>query len=90
MQRAIELAQSVLTATPNPRVGCVIVRDGKIVGEGCHERVGTPHAEAHALNAAGELAHGATVYVTLEPCAHMGRTPPCSDALIDAGVSEVY
>lgn len=90
MQRAIELAQSVLTASPNPRVGCVIVRDGLIVGEGFHERAGSPHAEVHALQQAGERARGATAYVSLEPCAHYGRTPPCADALIAAGVSEVY
>ncbi|MDP2379844.1 MAG: bifunctional diaminohydroxyphosphoribosylaminopyrimidine deaminase/5-amino-6-(5-phosphoribosylamino)uracil reductase RibD, partial [Pseudohongiella sp.] len=89
MQRALALAQSVLTAGPNPRVGCVIVRDGEIVGEGFHARAGDPHAEANALRQAGELAHGATVYVSLEPCSHTGRTPPCSDALIHAGVAEV-
>ena len=90
MQRAIALAQSVLTATPNPRVGCVIVRDGEVVGEGYHLKAGTPHAEINALRQAGEQARGATVYVSLEPCAHTGRTPPCADALIAAGVADVY
>ena len=89
MQRALALAQSVLTAGPNPRGGCVIVRDGEIVGEGFHARAGDPHAEANALRQAGERARGATVYVSLEPCSHTGRTPPCSDALIHAGVAEV-
>lgn len=89
MRRALELAATVLTATPNPRVGCVVVRDGHIVGEGWHERVGAAHAEAVALRAAGELAQGAVVYVTLEPCCVFGRTPPCSEALIRAGVAEV-
>jgi diaminohydroxyphosphoribosylaminopyrimidine deaminase / 5-amino-6-(5-phosphoribosylamino)uracil reductase len=89
MQRALALAQSVLTAGPNPRVGCVIVRDGVIVGEGFHARAGDPHAEANALAQAGELARGASVYVSLEPCSHTGRTPPCSEALVTAGVAEV-
>lgn len=89
MQRALALAQSVLTAGPNPRVGCVIVRDGVIVGEGFHARAGDPHAEANALQQAGELARGACAYVSLEPCSHTGRTPPCSDALVKAGVAEV-
>jgi diaminohydroxyphosphoribosylaminopyrimidine deaminase/5-amino-6-(5-phosphoribosylamino)uracil reductase len=90
MTRALELARHGLyTATPNPRVGCVIVRDGAVVGEGWHERAGEPHAEVHALRAAGERARGATAYVTLEPCSHEGRTPPCCDALIAAGVSRV-
>jgi diaminohydroxyphosphoribosylaminopyrimidine deaminase/5-amino-6-(5-phosphoribosylamino)uracil reductase len=70
-------------------VGCVIVRDGQVVGSGWHERAGEPHAEIHALNAAGSAAQGATVYVTLEPCSHHGRTPPCADALIRAGVAKV-
>lgn len=90
MQRALELAARGLYGTaPNPRVGCVLVRDGVIVGEGFHERAGEPHAEVHALRAAGEQARGATAYVTLEPCSHHGRTPPCVDALIAAGVRRV-
>lgn len=89
MARALALAESVLTAAPNPRVGCVIVRNGVIVGEGFHARAGGPHAEANALQQAGERARSASVYVSLEPCSHTGRTPPCSDALIQAGVAEV-
>lgn len=90
MARALELAQHGLyTTTPNPRVGCVVVRDGLVVGEGWHERAGEPHAEVPALRAAGERARGADVYVSLEPCAHHGRTPPCCDALIAAGVARV-
>ncbi|MDR2195272.1 MAG: bifunctional diaminohydroxyphosphoribosylaminopyrimidine deaminase/5-amino-6-(5-phosphoribosylamino)uracil reductase RibD [Gallionellaceae bacterium] len=90
MARALQLARRGLeTATPNPRVGCVLVKDGAIVGEGWHERAGEPHAEAHALRVAGEAARGATAYVTLEPCNHQGRTPPCVDALIQAGVARV-
>jgi diaminohydroxyphosphoribosylaminopyrimidine deaminase/5-amino-6-(5-phosphoribosylamino)uracil reductase len=90
MASALQLAQrGLFTTTPNPRVGCVIVRDGKVVGEGWHERAGEPHAEVHALNQAGEAARGATVYVTLEPCSHYGRTPPCAGALIKAGVARV-
>jgi diaminohydroxyphosphoribosylaminopyrimidine deaminase/5-amino-6-(5-phosphoribosylamino)uracil reductase len=90
MARALQLAARGLnTTSPNPRVGCVIVRDGRVVGEGWHERAGSPHAEIHALNAAGEAARGATVYVTLEPCSHHGRTPPCAEALIEAGVARV-
>jgi len=90
MARALELARKGLYSThPNPRVGCVIVRDGCIVGEGWHARAGEPHAEVHALRQAGEQARGATAYVTLEPCSHHGRTPPCADALLDAGISRV-
>lgn len=90
MARALQLAaRGLYTATPNPRVGCVIVREGRVVGEGWHERAGTPHAEIHALKAAGDAARGATVYVTLEPCSHHGRTPPCAEALIQAGVARV-
>ena len=90
MARALALAARGLYSTdPNPRVGCVLVRDGEVVGEGWHGRAGEPHAEVFALRAAGARARGATVYVTLEPCCHHGRTPPCSDALIAAGVARV-
>ena len=90
MAYAVALAERGLyTTDPNPRVGCVVVRDGKIVGEGWHMRAGEPHAEVIALRAAGGLARGATVYVTLEPCSHIGRTPPCADAMIVAGVAGV-
>ena len=90
MAHALQLAARGLdTTSPNPRVGCVLVRDGEIVGEGWHERAGEPHAEIHALRAAAGAARGATAYVTLEPCSHFGRTPPCADALIDAGVTRV-
>jgi diaminohydroxyphosphoribosylaminopyrimidine deaminase/5-amino-6-(5-phosphoribosylamino)uracil reductase len=90
MARAIQLARRGLyTADPNPRVGCVIARDGKMLGEGWHERAGLPHAEIEALSAAGAAARGATAYVTLEPCCHHGRTPPCTDALIRAGIKRV-
>ena len=90
MARALQLARRGLyTTDPNPRVGCVLVRDGAVVGEGFHARAGTPHAERHALAQAGERARGATAYVTLEPCSHTGRTGPCADALIDAGVTRV-
>lgn len=90
MARAIRLARHGLyTTDPNPRVGCVLVRDGRIVGEGFHRRAGEPHAERNAIDAAGELARGATAYVTLEPCCHHGRTPPCTDALLEAGVARV-
>jgi diaminohydroxyphosphoribosylaminopyrimidine deaminase/5-amino-6-(5-phosphoribosylamino)uracil reductase len=90
MTRALELAaRGMNTATPNPRVGCVLVRNGEIFGEGWHEKAGAPHAEANALRLAGEDARGATAYVTLEPCSHYGRTPPCADALIAAGIGRV-
>jgi diaminohydroxyphosphoribosylaminopyrimidine deaminase/5-amino-6-(5-phosphoribosylamino)uracil reductase len=90
MARALRLAaRGLFTTTPNPRVGCVVVRDGAVVGEGFHERAGEAHAEVHALRAAGERTSGATAYVTLEPCSHHGRTPPCVDALIAAGVKRV-
>ncbi len=90
MARALQLAQRGLyTTTPNPRVGCLIVRDGAVVGEGWHERAGSPHAEVGALQAAAERARGATAYVTLEPCHHHGRTSPCDGALIAAGVKRV-
>ncbi len=90
MARALRLARrGMYTADPNPRVGCVIVRDGQVVGEGWHERSGGPHAEIVALRAAGDAARGSTAYVTLEPCCHHGRTPPCTDALIEAGVARV-
>jgi diaminohydroxyphosphoribosylaminopyrimidine deaminase / 5-amino-6-(5-phosphoribosylamino)uracil reductase len=90
MARALQLAeQGLWTTSPNPRVGCVLVQAGEIVGEGWHAKAGEPHAEVHALKAAGERARGATAYVTLEPCSHYGRTPPCAEALIAAGVSRV-
>ena len=90
MSRALQLARHGLyTTDPNPRVGCVLVRDGAVVGEGFHARAGEPHAERHALAAAGDRAQGATAYVTLEPCSHTGRTGPCADALVEAGVARV-
>lgn len=90
LARAFELARrGRFTTAPNPNVGCVIVRDGRIVGEGYHQRAGYAHAEVHALRQVGNASRGATAYVTLEPCSHHGRTPPCADALIDAGVSRV-
>ena len=88
MERALELAECGRgTTCPNPVVGAVVVRDGEVVGEGWHERAGAPHAEVVALRRAGERARGATLYVTLEPCAHHGRTPPCVDAVIAAGIA---
>ncbi len=90
MRRALSLAERGLyTTTPNPRVGCVLTRNEHIVGEGWHERAGGPHAEVVALQRAGQEAAGATAYVTLEPCNHTGRTPPCSAALIGAKVARV-
>lgn len=90
MSQALQLAKlGLYTTDPNPRVGCVIVRDKKIVGRGFHYKAGEPHAEPLALAEAGELARGATAYVTLEPCCHYGRTPPCTERLIEAGVSRV-
>jgi len=90
MERALELAENGRGTTyPNPIVGAVVVAEGEVVGEGWHERRGGPHAEVVALEAAGDRAHGATVYVTLEPCSHHGTTPPCVDALLDAGAARV-
>lgn len=87
MARAIKLAmRGWYTTRPNPRVGCVIVKDNAIVGEGYHARAGEPHAEINALAAAGRNARGGCAYVTLEPCSHVGKTPPCANALIEAGV----
>lgn len=90
MRRALDLAQRGLyTSKPNPRVGCVLAQGARVIGVGAHLRAGQPHAEVHALREAGEAARGATAYVTLEPCAHYGRTPPCAHALVAAGVSRV-
>ena len=90
MVRALALTERGRdTATPNPSVGCVIVKDGRVIAEGWHERAGEPHAEARALAAAKESVEGATVYLTLEPCSHHGRTPPCADALVAAKVARV-
>ncbi len=90
MAQALRLAeQGLYTTSPNPRVGCIIVREGKVIGQGWHERAGQPHAEINALNMAGEKARGATVYVTLEPCNHQGQTGPCAEVLIKAGVARV-
>ncbi len=90
MARALRLAaRGQYLARPNPMVGCVLVNDGKVVGEGWHERAGEPHAEINALRAAGDKAKGATAYVSLEPCVHQGKTPPCTDALIAAGISKL-
>ena len=90
LERALALAeQGRGTTAPNPLVGCVVVRDSEVVGEGFHERKGLPHAEVLALGQAGELARGATMYVSLEPCAHHGATPPCADAVVAAGIARV-
>lgn len=90
MARALMLARRGLyTTDPNPRVGCLVVKEGSILGEGWHEKAGAAHAEVNALNKAGAHAHGATAYLTLEPCCHQGRTPPCTQALIRAGVRRV-
>ncbi|MDP2505316.1 bifunctional diaminohydroxyphosphoribosylaminopyrimidine deaminase/5-amino-6-(5-phosphoribosylamino)uracil reductase RibD [Oceanobacter sp. 3_MG-2023] len=90
MARALRLAEQGLYSTsPNPRVGCVIVKDNVLVGEGWHQQAGGPHAEVHALRMAGDQAQAATAYVTLEPCSHFGRTPPCAHALANAGVARV-
>jgi diaminohydroxyphosphoribosylaminopyrimidine deaminase/5-amino-6-(5-phosphoribosylamino)uracil reductase len=89
MQRALDLADSVLTAAPNPRVGCVLVHDGQVISEGWHSAAGADHAEVMALTNAGREPRGATAFVSLEPCAHHGKTGPCSDALIAAGIARV-
>jgi len=90
IERALELAERGRgTTAPNPVVGAVVVRNGQIVGEGWHERKGGPHAEVVALEAAGRLARGATLYVTMEPCAHHGSTPPCTEAVLESGVAKV-
>ena len=90
MQKAIELAKLGQYSTrPNPNVGCVIVKDGQLIGQGFHPKAGQPHAEVFAMREAGDLARGATAYVTLEPCAHFGRTPPCAKGLVEAGVEKV-
>lgn len=90
MTQALALAElGMCTTTPNPRVGCVLVKENRVIGEGWHQRAGEPHAEVHALAQAGASARGATAYVTLEPCSHFGRTPPCAEALVAAGVARV-
>lgn len=91
MSLALRVAeQGLYTTSPNPRVGCVIVKDGKVIGQGAHLKAGEPHAEVHALREAGAAAKGATAYVTLEPCSHHGKTPPCAHALVEAGVRTVF
>src|SRR5690606_17843279 len=90
MRQAIQLAERGRGwVEPNPLVGAVVVREGALVGEGWHQRYGETHAEVHALDAAGERARGATLYVTLEPCCHHGKTPPCTEAVLRSGVSRV-
>ena len=90
MQQALALAEKGRGWTsPNPMVGAVVVKDGQVVGRGYHKRAGGPHAEVHAIDDAGEKARGATIYVTLEPCNHFGRTPPCTRKIIDAGIRRV-
>src|SRR5438034_3101493 len=90
MQRALELAERGRGhVEPNPLVGAVVVREGRVIGEGWHQKYGQAHAEVNALAAAGEAARGATLYVTLEPCCHQGKTPPCTDAVLRAGVARV-
>ena len=90
MREALRLAQNAIGRTsPNPMVGAVVVKDGRVVGAGWHRKAGTPHAEIHALRMAGDLAHGATLYVTLEPCVHTGQTGPCTEAILEAGVKRV-
>ncbi len=90
MARALRLTERGReTATPNPAVGCVIVKNGRVIGEGWHEKAGQPHAEVRAMEACSESPEGSIVYVTLEPCAHHGRTPPCADALVRAKVARV-
>ncbi|PKM81731.1 MAG: riboflavin biosynthesis protein RibD [Firmicutes bacterium HGW-Firmicutes-14] len=91
MKLALDLAERAAGRTsPNPLVGAVVIKDGQIVGRGYHRKAGTPHAEINAMQEAGDAARGATLYVTLEPCSHFGRTPPCSEAVIKAGIAEVY
>ena len=90
MSEALRLAKKgVFTAQPNPRVGCVLVKNDEVIGRGWHRKAGEPHAEVYAIKQAGLLAKGATAYVTLEPCSHFGKTPPCANALIEAGVARV-
>src|SRR5512134_3952710 len=90
MQQALELARRGLGfVSPNPLVGCVLVKDGAVVGRGYHQRFGGPHAEVYALQEAGRQTRGAVLYVNLEPCSHTGKTPPCADAIVQAGVSRV-